>query len=145
MFLFHALFVRHFETNPRSSIYFYLYTVINNILILWLPSNLEIAVGLIVTVFVFCMTWPMVLISSSRIIQNTHTIITNNTLFYITNNDPLLYVSFSVENLYCRLTLEAGYQCQCEVNNQIVPLNGTSCISKLWSFKMSTSYSSICS
>ena len=35
----------------------------------------------------------------------------------------------SAENLECRLTLEAGYQCQCEINGVFTPLNGTECIS----------------
>ena len=37
---------------------------------------------------------------------------------------------FVVKNLRCQETLEAGYQCTCDVDGVITPLNGTDCISE---------------
>ena len=42
-----------------------------------------------------------------------------------------VFCVFSVQNLFCRLTLDAGYMCQCEIDeDNIIPLNGTACVSK---------------
>ena len=45
------------------------------------------------------------------------------------NKEVLLCVLlFTVENLRCKITVDAGFQCQCLVDNVYRPLNGTDCI-----------------
>ena len=46
-----------------------------------------------------------------------------------THPTGMLSFSFIVSNLRCRETL-VGWQCFCDVNGQVVPVNGTECLSE---------------
>ncbi len=50
---------------------------------------------------------------------------------HVTISVGLTLFLFSVENLVCSQTVEAGYMCLCKLSDTVtIPLNGTECISK---------------
>ncbi|XP_013416830.1 fibrillin-1 [Lingula anatina] len=42
--------------------------------------------------------------------------------------EPLMIPGCTVDNIVCRETLDAGYQCICNIGTKMIPVNGTDCI-----------------